>query len=105
MKIRKKLILLLGIIAVVISVPSTIYLKGNFANPKSVAYKRTKKLLKPDLYLIYRITDRILEANNIKRPIRIAVRKGVNCSGTSGLAKMQCSANALLPDIDKSTNN
>ena len=104
MKISKKLILVFGIIAVVFSVPATIFLTGNIGNPKSVAYKRTKKLLKPDLYLIYRITERILEANNIKRPIRIAVRKGVNCSGTSGLSKMQCSANALLPDIDQSTN-
>ncbi len=104
MKISKKLILVLGIIAVFISVPATIFLTGNIGNPKSIAYKRTKKLLKPDLYLIYRITERILEANNIKRPIRIAVRKGVNCSGTSGLAKMQCNANALLPDIDQSTN-
>ena len=104
MKIGKKLVFVLGIIAVIISVPSTIFLTRNIENPKSVAYKRTKKLLKPDLYLIYRITERILEANNIKRPIRIAVRKGVNCSGTSGLAKMECSANSLLPDIDKSTN-
>ena len=104
MKISKKLILVLGIIAVVVSVPTSLFLTGNFGNPKTAAYKRTKKLLKPDLYLTYRITERILEANNIKRPIRIAVRKGVNCSGTSGLSKMQCSANALLPDIDQSTN-
>ena len=104
MKVSKKLFLVLGIIALVVSVPTTLFLTGNFENPKSAAYKRTKKLLKPDLYLIYRITERILEANNIKRPIRIAVRKGVNCSGTSGLSKMQCSANALLPDIDQSTN-
>jgi len=104
LKISKKLILVLGIIAVVVSVPTSLFLTGNFGNPKTAAYKRTKKLLKPDLYLTYRITERILEANNIKRPIRIAVRKGVNCSGTSGLSKMQCSANALLPDIDQSTN-
>ncbi len=104
MKISKKLILIFGLLLTIFSVPTTFFVFKNIESPKSTAYKRTKKLLKPDLYLIYRITDRIVEANNIKRPIRIAVRKGVNCSATSGLAKMQCSANALLPDIDKSTN-
>ena len=104
LKITKKLILIFGLLAAVISVPSVLLLTGNIGNSKSAAYKRAKKIMNPDLYLTYRITDRILEANNIKRPIRIAVRKGVDCSGTSGLSKMQCSANALLPDIDQSTN-
>ena len=76
MKISRKLILVLGIIAVVISVPSTIFLTGNIRNPKSVAYKRTKKLLKPDLYLIYRITDRILEANNFRKMFNIILGGG-----------------------------
>ena len=73
-------------------------------NPeKSTAYKRAKKKLDPDLYLTYRLTDRILESNQIKRPIRVAVRKGAgaNCAGISD---QTCQALELLPDIDKSTN-
>ena len=70
-------------------------------NPqKSIAYKRAKKLLDPDLYLIYRLTDRILESNGIKRPIRVAVRKGAACD----VSEPACQAMQLLPDIDKSTN-
>lgn len=104
MKINKKIILIIGFLLTIISVPTTFLVLRNIESPKSAAYKRTKKLLKPDLYLTYRITERILESNNLKRPIRIAVRKGVNCSGTSGLARTQCNVNSLLPDIDKSTN-
>ena len=38
LKISKKLILVLGIIAVFVSVPTTLFLTGNFGNPKSAAY-------------------------------------------------------------------
>lgn len=70
-------------------------------NPeKSTAYKRAKKKLDPDLYLTYRLTDRILESNQIKRPIRVAVRKGAFCD----MNDQACQALQLLPDIDKSTN-
>jgi len=106
LKISKKLILVFGLLAVIISVPSALLLTGRIGNPKSAAYKRAKKIMNPDLYLTYRITERIVEANDIKRPIRIAVRKGVDCSGALGLdpSSSKCQAAQLLPDIDKSTN-
>ena len=106
LKITKKLILIFGLLAAVISVPSLLLLTGNIGNSKSAAYKRAKKIMNPDLYLTYRITDRIVEANNIKRPIRIAVRKGVDCKGALGLdpSSSQCQSAQLLPDIDKTTN-
>ena len=69
MKISKKLILVFGLLSAVISVPSALYLTGNIGNAKSAAYKRAKKIMNPDLYLTYRITERIVEANDIKRPI------------------------------------
>ena len=106
MKISKKLIVVIGLLAAVISVPSIILLTGNIGNTKSTAYKRAKKIMNHDLYLTYRITERILEANNIKRPIRIAVRKGADCSGTLGIDpnSSKCWSAQVLPDIDKITN-
>ncbi len=106
MKINKKIILILGLLAAVISIPSALLLTGSIGNAKSAAYKRAKKIMNPDLYLTYRITERILETNDIKRPIRIAVRKGVDCSGALGLdpSSSKCQAAQLLPDIDKTTN-
>ena len=65
LKITKKLIFIFGLLAAVISVPSVLLLTENIGNSKSAAYKRAKKIMNPDLYLTYRITDRILEANNI----------------------------------------
>ena len=106
MKINKNLILVFVLIAGVISVPVVLLFTGNIGNAKSAAYKRAKKIMNPDLYLTYRITERIVEANNIKRPIRIAVRKGVDCSGALGLdpSSSKCQAAQLLPDIEKTTN-
>ncbi len=46
---------------------------------KSASYSRAKEVMDPDLYLVYRLTDRILTANSIKRPVRVAVRRGVAC--------------------------
>ena len=79
---------------------------GNLGNTKSAAYKRAKKIMNPDLYVTYRITERILQANNIKRPIRIAVRKGADCSGILGIDpnSSKCWSAQVLPDTDKSTN-
>ena len=106
MKISKKLILVFGLLAAVISVPNILLLTGNIGNTKSAAYKRAKKIMNPDLYLTYRITERILEANNIKRPIRVAVRKGSDCSGSLGIDpnSSKCWSAQVLPDIDKITN-
>ena len=58
--------------------------------------------MNPDLYLTYRITERIVEANNIKRPIRVAVRKGVDCSGALGLdpSSNKCIAAKLKAKFD-----
>tara|TARA_Y100000589_G_C27181731_1_gene641077 strand:- start:998 stop:2446 length:1449 start_codon:yes stop_codon:yes gene_type:complete len=106
LKINRNLIIFFGIFTALISVPSFFWITGNLGNAKSAAYKRAKKLMNPDLYLTYRITERILEANNIKRPIRIAVRKGVDCSNALGLdpSSNKCIAAQLLPDIDKTSN-
>ena len=106
MKINKKLLIILGLLTASISVPSFFWISENINNSKSAAYKRAKKIMNPDLYLTYRITERIVEANNIKRPIRVAVRKGVDCSGALGLdpSSNKCIAAQLLPDIDKTTN-
>ena len=106
MKISKGLILVFGLLATVISVPSFLLLTGNIGNARSAAYKRARKIMNPDLYLTYRITERIVEANNIKRPIRIAVRKGVDCLGALGIdpSSSKCQTAQLLPDIEKTTN-
>ena len=70
------------------------------------AYQRAKEAMPPDLYLVYRISDRIVTANRIKRPVRVAVRRGVDCEGTLGIARdsAKCSALELLPDVDKATS-
>ena len=106
MKISKKLLLSFSFIAAIISIPGFLFISGNIGYGKSAAYKRAKKVMRPDLYLTYRVTERIVEANNIKRPIRIAVRKGVDCSGALGLdpSSNKCMSAQLLPDIDKTTN-
>ena len=51
---------------------------------RAEAYKRAKESMPPDLYLLYRISDRIITTNNIKRPIRVAFRNNV----TSGMLGM-----------------
>ncbi len=80
-------------------------------NEKVKAYQRAKEQLPPDLYVVYRITERIVTANSIDRPIRVAVRRGVAqadgaCEGALGVENQsnKCQAYDLLPDIDKSTN-
>lgn len=62
--------------------------------------------MSPDLYLVYRVADRIITTNNIMRPIRVAVRNNVDCTGTLGLdpRSAKCHAIQLLPQIDKATN-
>ena len=69
MKISKKIIFIFGLLAAVISVPSALFLTGNIGNAKSAAYKRAKKIMNPDLYLTYRITERIVEA--LKKSVHI----------------------------------
>lgn len=69
---------------------------------KAAAYARAKETMPADLYVIYRIAERIMLANQISRPIRVAVRRNVDCSGF--LDESKCQAAQLLPDIDKSTN-
>ena len=46
---------------------------------RALAYKSAKEVMSPDLYLVYRVADRIITTNNIKRPIRVAVRNNVDC--------------------------
>lgn len=70
------------------------------------AYQRAKDTMTPDLYLIYRISERIATANRLKRPVRVAVRRGLDCEGTLGISQQsaKCQALGLLPDVDKATN-
>lgn len=74
----------------------------NVKAAKSAAYARAKETMPADLYVIYRIAERIMLANQISRPIRVAVRRNVECTGF--LDKAKCDAAQFLPDIDKSTN-
>ena len=73
---------------------------------RSLAYKSAKEVMSPDLYLVYRVADRIITTNNIKRPIRVAVRNNVDCVGMLGLDpnSAKCQSIKLLPQIDKATN-
>jgi len=80
-------------------------------NAKAVAYKKAKEAMAPDLYVVYRITDRIVTANNLARPIRVAVRRGVGqadaaCDVALGANNTpgKCQAYDLLPDVDRATN-
>ena len=73
---------------------------------RALAYKSAKEVMNPDLYLVYRVADRIITANDIKRPIRVAVRNNVDCVGILGLdpGSAKCQSIQLLPQIDKATN-
>ncbi len=73
---------------------------------RALAYKSAKEVMNPDLYLTYRVADRIITTNNIKRPIRVAVRNNVDCVGMLGLNpdSAKCQSIQLLPQIDKATN-
>lgn len=70
------------------------------------AYQRAKETMPPDLYLVYRITERIAIANRLKRPLRVAVRRGLDCEGTLGISQQsaKCQSLSLLPDVDKATS-
>ena len=73
---------------------------------KAFSYNRAKEIMSPDLYLVFRVADRIITTNEIKRPIRVAVRNNVDCVGMLGLNpnSAKCAAIELLPQIDKATN-
>ena len=73
---------------------------------RALAYKSAKEIMSPDLYLVYRVADRIITANNIKRPIRVAVRNNVDCVGMLGLDpnSAKCQSIQMLPQINKATN-
>ena len=59
-----------------------------------------------DLYLVYRVADRIITTNDIKRPIRVAVRNNVDCEGILRIASnsQRCQSIGLLSKIDKASN-
>ena len=57
----------------------------------------------PDLYLVYRVADRVITTNDIKRPIRVAVRNNVDCAGLDPNSA-KCQSVQMLPKIDKATN-
>ena len=73
---------------------------------RAAAYKSAKAVMPPDLYLIYRVADRIITTNDIKRPIRVAVRNNVDCAGILGIdpSSAKCQSVQMLPKVDKATN-
>lgn len=97
----KKLALLIALL-----VTATPGLANNIKEKRAEAYKEAKSVMSPDLYLIYRVADRIITTNEISRPIRVAVRSNVDCEGMLGIASdsAKCQSIGLLPKIDKATN-
>ena len=73
---------------------------------RAEAYKEAKSVMSPDLYLVYRVADRIITTNEIKRSIRVAVRSNVDCEGMLGIESnsAKCQSIGLLPKFDKATN-
>ena len=73
---------------------------------RAESYREAKEVMPPDLYLVYRVADRIITTNDIKRPIRVAVRNNVDCEGILGIASesQKCQSIGLLPKIDKASN-
>ena len=91
---------LLGLNGVLPAVAQTI------KDKRAAAYKSAKAVMPPDLYLVYRVADRVITTNDIKRPIRVAVRNNVDCAGILGLDpnSAKCQSLQMLPKIDKATN-
>ena len=70
------------------------------------SYREAKEVMPADLYLVYRVADRIITTNDIKRPIRVVVRNNVDCEGILGIASnsQKCQSIGLLPKTDKASN-
>ena len=66
-------------------------LANNIKEKRAEAYKEAKSVMSPDLYLVYRVADRIITTNEIKRPIRVAVRNNVDQWFDHGVQR--CSTN------------
>lgn len=98
----KKAILLSLLFAVL---PTNIYAQ-TVKEKRAESYREAKEVMPPDLYLVYRVADRIITTNDIKRPIRVAVRNNVDCEGILGIASnsQKCQSIGLLPKIDKASN-
>lgn len=98
----KKAILLSLLFAIL---PTNIYAQ-TVKEKRAESYREAKEVMPPDLYLVYRVADRIITTNDIKRPIRVAVRNNVDCEGILGIASnsQKCQSIGLLPKIDKASN-
>ena len=98
----KKAILLSLLFAVL---PTNIYAQ-TVKEKRAESYREAKEVMPPDLYLVFRVADRIITTNDIKRPIRVAVRNNVDCEGILGIASnsQKCQSIGLLPKIDKASN-
>ena len=85
--------------------PTNIYAQ-TVKEKRAESYREAKEVMPPDLYLVYRVADRIITTNDIKRPIRVAVRNNVDCEGILGIASnsQKCQSIGLLPKIDKASN-
>ncbi len=92
-----------AIIALAAAIPSN---AQSIQDKRAISYKAAKEAMSPDLYLIYRVADRIITTNDIKRPIRVAVRNNVDCVGILGIDpnSAKCQSIELLTKIDKATN-
>lgn len=101
-KIAPSIMVLTWILGLALFTPAAL---ANTAE-REKAYQRAKEIMTPDLYLIYRISERIATANRLKRPVRVAVRRGLDCEGTLGISQQsaKCQALGLLSDVDKATN-
>ena len=67
----------LGVFLAAVSISSPCARAESIKEKRALAYKSAKAAMSPDLYLVYRVADRIITTNNIKRPIRVAVRNNV----------------------------
>ena len=86
----KKAILLSLLFAVL---PANTYAQ-TVKEKRAESYREAKEVMPPDLYLVYRVADRIITTNDIKRPIRVAVRNNVDCEGILGIASNSQNAKA-----------
>ena len=99
---KKRNIFIAAFSLALILVPSTFYIKGQ---SRASSYARAKKVMDPDLYIVYRLADRIITSNEIKRPIRFSVSSGQTClTGKETIGGLPCQLVDLLPDVDKATN-
>jgi len=107
MRARNSIGLRAFLVALSIAFPAHVFAAPQgIQDKKAEAYARAKQQMPPDLYLVYRIAERVAIANGLNRPIRVAVRKNIDCAGSLGLdpVGLKCQSLQLLPEVDKASN-